>query len=106
MNKEIINRLNKAKTALSGNKNKFRGTEKTIVTNIINVIDKILADADKFEISYDTVFAGYTDDIVDTYSAYSGMPEISRSNFKTKVADIDEETFDFLVDFFGISTDF
>lgn len=105
LNSEIIQRLTKAKNALSQNKNKFRGTERTIVTSIINVVDKILADASKYEISYETVLLNYTDEIADTYSLYSEMPEISRSNFKTKVADIDEETFEFLTEFFGISAD-
>ncbi|MBQ8525539.1 MAG: S-layer homology domain-containing protein [Clostridia bacterium] len=105
INKDIIERLTKAKTALSNNKNKFRGTERTIVNNIISVIDKIIADAGKYEISYDSVLTNYTDEIADTYTLYSEMPEISRSNFKTKVADIDEETFEFLMEFFGISDD-
>ena len=105
LNKDIIARLTKAKTALSNNKNKFRGTERDIITKVISVIEKILNDSDKYEISFDTVFENYTDDITDTYLIYSEMPELSRSNFKTKVADIDEDTFDFLVEFFGISDD-
>lgn len=105
MNKEIIEKLTKAKTSLSDNMNKFRGTERNIITNILDVVDKIIADADKYEISYDTVLENHTDAIADTYATYSEMPEISRSNFKTKVADIDEGTFEFLMKFFGISND-
>lgn len=103
MNKEIIARLTTAKTALTNNRNKFRGTERTIVNSVVDVIGKILNDADKYEISYDNVLTNYTDEIVDTHSLYSDMSEMTRSNFKTKVADIDEETFDFLVEFFGLT---
>ena len=106
-NAEIVASLKSARDDLKlpANYNKFTSGEKKIINSVVDVIDDVIAEDDKYLITKASIFARYDSDILEAVNKFAQFSEDAQATFISKMSSLDEETFDFLCLFFGIDPD-
>lgn len=106
-NREIVANLTSAKKELmaSSNYNKFSSGEKKIIDIVVDVIDSVVAEDDKYKITTAEILARYSDEILDAVSMLAEFSEEGQAAFISKISSLDKGTFDFLCTFFGVDPD-
>lgn len=101
MNAEIVAKLTTVKGQLSSVR--FRDkTQRNFANKVMEIINGLIADQDKYEFNYGNIFAEYQDQLLEAQGLFDTLVEEGTIKTFTETIKLEKELVDFFEEYFGI----